>query len=322
MSEPESPLAKVQRWMQAVIMHPEGVEAGLDSIAARNHIDVPPEQVEQVISRSAALSSVERLSIYANAYYARLLECLGEEFPVLKQTLGDETFEAFAFAYLQNYPSRSYTLNRLGANFAAFLAETRPTGSEPAESAEALEIVAPDGDATDDATADSSEPLSPDWPDFMIDLATLEWTFSQVFDGPGVEREPLLEATELRTIGMDRWPDARLETVPCLKLLAFRFPVNAYYTAMRRGEEPSIPAAAASWLAVTRRDYVVRRHEISEPQFVLLSAIIEGQSIGAAIARMMELPRLDIDSLARDLRTWFHDWAAEGFFRRIIAEGE
>ena len=33
MNQPESPLAKVQRWMQAVIMHPDGVEAGLDSAA-------------------------------------------------------------------------------------------------------------------------------------------------------------------------------------------------------------------------------------------------------------------------------------------------
>ncbi len=127
---PESPLGKVQRWMQAVIMHPEGVEAGLDSSTARDHINVPPEQVEDVISRSKALSSVERLSIYANAYYARLLECLGEEFPVLKQTLGEETFETFAFAYLQTYPSQSYTLNQLGANFAAFLIETRPNAAD------------------------------------------------------------------------------------------------------------------------------------------------------------------------------------------------
>jgi hypothetical protein len=300
MNEPESPLAKVQRWMQSVITHPDGVAAGLESAAARDHFDVPPEQVEQVILPSQAMSSVERLAIYANAYYARLLECLGEEFPVLKQTLGDETFDAFAFGYLQNYPSRSYTLNRLGANFAAFLAETRPAAA--------------------DTDAGEEIPLGPDWPDFLIDLATLEWTFSQVFDGPGVERQPLLEATELRKIGVDRWPNARIEPVPCLKLLALRFPVNAYYTGARRGELPPVPGPADNWLAITRRDYIVRRHEISEPQFVLLTALIEGQTIGAAIERVLELPDENVDVLAGQLRTWFHDWAAEGFFRRIVAD--
>src|SRR5438105_4097936 len=96
-NDPPPPLNTVQRWLQAVIMHPDGVDAGLASDAARGHLDIAPADVEQVISRSEAQTSVERLSIYANAYYARLLECLGEEFPVLKKTLEEETFEAFAF---------------------------------------------------------------------------------------------------------------------------------------------------------------------------------------------------------------------------------
>ena len=143
MADSDFHLDAVQRWMQAVIMHPDGVAAGLDSETARQHLDVPPEEVESVVSRSQALSSVERLSIYANAYYARLLECLGEEFPVLKQTLGEETFDAFAFGYLQMYPSRSYTLGKLGENFARFLAETRPV--EDTSDEIAAELSADDG---------------------------------------------------------------------------------------------------------------------------------------------------------------------------------
>jgi hypothetical protein len=309
MNHPESPLAKVQRWMQAVIMHPDGVEAGLESASARSHLDLPPQQIERVIAPSQALSSVERLAIYANAYYARLLECLGEEFPVLKQTLGDETFEAFAFAYLQTYPSRSYTLNRLGANFAAYLAETRP----------AVEIVSEDGEELGDTIeAEADDTLAKDWPDFLIDLATMEWTFSQVFDCQGVEGEALLDASELRNVGVDRWPNARLELVPCLRLLESRFPVNEYYTSARDGQQPPIPAASPSWLAVSRRDFVVRRHEISYPQFVLLTALTEGGTIGAAIERVAQLPQIDVETLSSELHAWFHDWAAEGFFRRII----
>ena len=51
----------------------------------------------------------------------------------------------------------------------------------------------------------------------------------------------------------------------------------------------------------------------------MLSALIEGQPIGAAIERVMELPDADFDKLAGQLHAWFHDWAAEGFFRRVIA---
>lgn len=302
MPDPAPELGPVQRWLQAVIMHPDGVDAGLASEAARRHLDVAPDDVEQVVSRSLAQTSVERLSIYANAYYARLLECLGEEFPVLKKTLGEETFDGFAFDYLQHYPSQSYTLGKLGENFARYLKETRPAAGEEALSA--------------DASTDGGE-LPADWPDFLIELATVEWTFSQVFDGPGIEGQTLLTSEQLQSIDAEEWPSARLEVVPCLKLLALRFPVNAYYTAIRRGKSPELPRPSPSWLAVTRREFIVRRHELTERQFVLLSALAAGESIGAAIERAAEAPGGDLDQFALDLGEWFRDWAANDFFQRV-----
>ena len=302
MSEPEFHLDAVQRWMQAVITHPDGVEAGLQSEGAREHLDVPAESVEQVVGRSQSLTSVERLGIYAGAYYARLLECLGEEFPILKQTLGDEAFDGFAFAYLQSYPSRSYTLTKLGENFAKFLAETRPDPEEW------------NGETAGDA-------VGPEFPEFLVDLAMLEWTFAKVFDGPGVEGQPLLDIEELQRIDPEVWPAARLETVPCLKLLTFRFPLNDYYSAIRRKETPPPPDAAPTWLAVTRRDFVVRRHELTGRQFALLSALQTGESVGAAIERALQVPGDDLSAFAIQLRDWFQIWSAEGLFQRVVLPG-
>jgi Putative DNA-binding domain len=313
-------LAPVQRWMQAVIMHPDGVEAGLASDAARQHLDVAPADVEQVIERSEAQTSVERLSIYANAYYARLLECLGEEFPVLRQTLGEETFNGFAFGYLQSYPSQSYTLGKLGENFARYLTETRPAETDnfdlPAEPDSGTLPAEPDsGDVP--AEPDSGD-VPANWPEFLIDLAMLEWTFSQVFDGPGVEHETLLTSEQLQAIDAEQWPAARLEVVPCLKLLALRFPVNAYYTAMRRDESPPIPGPGASWVAITRREYIVRRHELNLRQFELLSALAAGETIGAAIERAAAVPGASVEQFIVELGDWFREWAASDFFRRVV----
>src|SRR5438270_9259825 len=119
-------LSDIQRWMQAVLMHPGGAAEGVASEAARQAIDVAPDQAEQVVTRSAALSGLERLAIYSRAYYARLLECLRESYPVLCRAIGEEAFGAFAVAYLQKYASRSYTLNDLGANFPHYLRQSRP----------------------------------------------------------------------------------------------------------------------------------------------------------------------------------------------------
>ncbi len=126
-------LDAIQRWMQTVIMNPHGVHAGVDSDDARHLIDVATDQVEAVVTRSHNLTALERLDIYHRAYFARLIECLRDEFPVILHALGDETFDAFALGYLQKYPSRSYTLNQLGTRFPQYLAETRPEqdGDEP-----------------------------------------------------------------------------------------------------------------------------------------------------------------------------------------------
>jgi hypothetical protein len=287
MSDAQPDLDVIQRWMQSVIMHPDGVAEGIASAAARNVLDVNPAEVENLLSRSRTLTALERLQIYGSAYYARLLECLREEFPVLLHALGEETFDAFAFAYLQKYPSRSYTLNQLGAAFPHFLTETRPVGAEET------------------------------WPDFLIDLATLEWNFSEVFDGPGVEGESLFDSAQLLAISAEEWTSARLVPVPCLRLLTLRFPAHRYYSAVRRQEGVEPPEPSETYLAITRRDYVVRHYPLERTAFVLLQQILAGKCVGEAIDAVAGSAEMDLDLLALRLQEWFRDWTAEGFFRAI-----
>lgn len=292
MPGPKRTLRQVQRWMQTVLMHPGGVTPGVESQEARRYIDVSAEEVEQVITRSRKLPALDRLAIYSRAYYARLLECLHEEFPVLAQAVSEEVFDAFALEYLRKYPSRSYTLNQLGTRFPRFLAETRP---EPGE----------------------GEGPSAGWPDFLIDLATLELTFNEVFDGPGAEGEALLDTALLLAVPERRWPEVRLLPVPCLRLLVLRYPVHEYYAAVRRKEEPSPPGLADTFLAVTRRDFVVRHYPLARPEYELLQPLAAGRPVGEAIERAVPKIDLDFDQLAERLRAWFARWAGEGFFRAV-----
>lgn len=300
MSERGSPrsLDVVQRWFQAVVTHPDGVEGGVESEEAQRLIRLNRSELEAVIGRSRNLTAAERMGIYANAYYARLLECLAAFFPILQKALGEEVFEGFAFEYLQHYPSKSYTLDRLGESFARFLAETRP---EPEQ---------------------EEEPGAVEWPDFLIDLTLFEWNLNQVFDGPGVEGKPLLTAELLQSFPAERFAEARLVPVPCLRLLAFRFPINAYYTAARHageGEEPPIPDPAPEYVALTRRDFVVRRFPLTPAQHALLEKILAGAPVGEAIAAAAEISGLDDEALGAELQAWFRLWVAEGFFQSITS---
>lgn len=298
-------LSRLQRWFQSVITHADGVEAGADAAQAEPSLTLNKSALEEVVTRSRALSASERLAIYANAYHTRLLECLGEVFPMLARTLGEDGFNSLAFGYLQEYPSQTYTLNELGRHFPAYLDQTRPmTGAEGADLDESEE----------------KSLLEPDWPDFLIDLAKLEWAIYEVFDGPGVEDISLLGADQALSIPADRWAEAKLKPVVCLRLLATRFPVNDYYTALRRapaGELAPMPAEGESYVALTRRNYVVRRYNLSQAQFELLTHLQAGRSIGEALERTLPQTTQKVDEVAAVLQLWFKNWTAEGFFESV-----
>jgi hypothetical protein len=299
-------LSRVQQWFQSVITHADGVEAGANSAEAQRLIQMRAGELERVITRSRALSAAERLAIYANAYHTRLLECLGEVFPMLKRTLGEDAFDALAFGYLQEYPSRSYTLNELGRHFPNYLQQTRPDANEA-------------GDELPYVTETSAE-LVENWPQFLIDLAKLEWAIYEVFDGPGVEGIPLLRSEHLSGISPEQWPRMKLTPVVCLQLLTTQFPVNDFYTALRRASADEVvppPQPQESFVALIRRDYVVRRYTLSRTEFNLLKALKAGVSIDEAVESVAAPSGVDLDQLAANLQTWFRNWTLEGFFQSL-----
>lgn len=289
MSAPKHDLAQIQRWLQSVITHPGGVLSGMQTDAARAQLDVRPADIASVILPSQRQDSIERLEIYAQAYFARLLECLRAEFPVMVKAMGEELFDEFAVGFLERYPSQSYTLDHLGARFPQFLAETRPV----------------------DESGTS-------WLDFLADLARLEWNIAEVFDGPGAEGQPLLDKEQILAIPPDRWSEARLRPVPCLRVVRLDFPVHEYYRALRHDEADAVPPdRAETRLAITRRNYVVRHLPLSGREAEVLVAILGGATVGEAIAGVRVSEEAEVAHFASELQTWFRTWSAEGFFLRV-----
>jgi hypothetical protein len=287
MSKPLRDLKTTEHWLQAVITNPAGLQVGLASESARRHIDISGDDLEQVLTRSNSLTAAGRLAIYSHAYFSRLQECLRAEFPALLHALDEKLFNFFTFEYLKHYPSRSYTLNQLGENFPRYLAETRPDGDAPPNERES-------------------------WPDFIIELATLERAFSTVFDGPGVEGRQILDANQLSAIG--ELGKARFIPVVCLRLLSFRYPVGQYFRAVRKGEEPPLPQPADTFLAMTRRSYDVVIHELTRDQYDLLSALVAGQSLNQAVDALADTNVEDSQTLFNTASGWIEDWAEKGFF--------
>ena len=68
---------------------------------------------------------------------------------------------------------------------------------------------------------------------------------------------------------------------------------------------------------MTRRDYRVVRYPLNLEQYELLRTLIAGEPVGTAIARAAAVSRSADDVLAKQLRGWFEDWTASGFFLDI-----
>ncbi len=289
MNDNPTELIRIQGWMQTVITHPSGIRAGIASEAARQDFDTAFEDIEKIVSRSKALTGAERLMIYSRSYHARLLECFRAEFPCVLHALGNELFTDFAIEYLKCYPPRSYTLHDLAKNFPQFLAETRPDASAPLAERET-------------------------WPDFIIDLAILERAFIEVFDGPGSEGQLLARAGQITALDDERFTQLRLAAVPCLRLLAFRYPVLAYFNEVREKKEPDMPAPSDTFLAVNRMNYRIHFSTLTSEQYRVLASIVSGLPVAEALTSASEVTGYDHNWLAARMRTWLRDWVDGGFF--------
>ncbi len=291
-----SPLNTIQRWLQAVITHPDGVRAGVDSPTARQLVEVTQADIVQVILPSREMTSLDRLQIYGRAYFGRLLECLAAQFPAVKHAVGEDAFNGLAFGYLVEHPSKSYSLSTLGSSFDEYLNATRPPRFEDAD------------------------PEAPDFADFLIELARLERVYAEVFDGPGPERSPDLNASELAGLSPQAFAESRLIFHSCVRLLKLRFPVHEYATAIRRGLEPTPPVSRPIHLVVTRRDYIVRRFEITKPQFQVLTSLMNGETAGEALIQLLTEPTTDAAMLQADLQSWFREWSAAPLFAELFKD--
>jgi hypothetical protein len=263
----QPPLDRLQRWMQATVVHPGDIESALKSPAARR--EVGRADLDAVILPSATLTPVQRVAVYQGMYLLRMEEALSSDFPGLKHFLGDDGFFALVRDYVQIHPSRSYTLNRLGDRLPDFVA------------------VAPDVKRRE----------------FCHDLARLELAMTQAFDAP---ETAALDAAEIERVPPEAWENARLTPIAAFRLVALRYPASAYLDSLNDAQHRHPPARRRdTYVAVYRRHFSVYRHDLSRMGHDLLADPMAG-SRSAAVAQRSRggRRRPQMDDLFRWFRQW------------------
>ena len=271
-------LGTLERWLQAVVMHPEGAEAGVRSRQARGLLPAAARDPGAAVLPSKQLTSVERIEIYAHMYYARLVEVMEAEYPTLRQLLGPHAFAAACRRFVAKNPSRTRTLGSLSARFPDFLAKTLPRSNRNG---------------------------------LAVDVARIERAMEDVFDAP--RAEPMTSA-EFAALGAGDWDGVTLRVTPALQLLKLRYPANEYMNAMRRGDRPAVPRPRATFAIVFRRGFQVMRRDQEPEQFMLLQALAAGRPLAAAVRASIGKKKASADRVAKRLGKWFEEWAGAHLF--------
>jgi hypothetical protein len=209
--------------------------------------------------------------------------------------LGHEAFHRLAEAYLTEYPSRSFTLRNLGNRLEKFLRK------EPERAGRKF--------------------------DLALDVVRFEWAQVVAFDG---ESKPVLHVDEL--LGADP-AKLRLGLQPYLSLLSCDFPVDDYVMAVKkhdalRNEASNAKTAAPKgarlnkvttpkrgpvFIGVHRHENMVYYKRLVPEAFALLVALRKGATIEEACVRALRRASKKTD-WAAEIRTWFENWSALGWF--------
>lgn len=281
MSNAQQGLARLERWMQTVVTHPSGVETGLRSAPAMRLMPRAQRDLESVILPSRSQGSVERLGIYAHMYYARLLEVMSEEYPATRRLLGDADFDRACRRYIELHPSTERTLQRLSAQFPAFLSRHLAGRRQRT---------------------------------LAVDVSRIERAMEDVFDAP--QAEPLTHG-QVAAIEPGEWATVRLRLNPALRLLALRTPANEQLDSVRGVLRPRRTTLRPTHVLVHRHRYRVYRRTLDAAQYTLLAALQRGRPVAAAVVLTLGRSRFDTARQSRRLGQWFRDWAAAGIFCAI-----
>lgn len=177
----------------------------------------------------------DRLDIYRNGYYLRLLEVVDKDFPCLKTICGEELLHEWGREYIQAYPSDHYSVCYFNRNFTQFLRETKREA-------------------------------------FYAEVAEFEWALTRVLDA--ADAKPIT-MQDLAAIPGDSWPYLQFGLHPSIEIHDFHYNVaQICYAIMFEEELPERIYSEKSipWM-IWRFDCNSYFESVNEQQLYMLHAI-------------------------------------------------
>ena len=262
--------------MRWAITDPRGVESALADPETGTRAEPAPRCIDR-IAELAPLTRTDRLAVYAEAYYARILEALENDFPTLRQSIGESSFRKLVADFLIRHPSDSPNLGDLGSRLPGFLRSHEFHGLC----------------------------------DYLVEIAELEWAMVEAFYS--FSTDPF-EPSSLSGVPEEAWMGARMKLDPSVRLLRCGFPVDQLWNSRQSEDFESIEESLQPetvHLVVHRpfeQSQVVR---LTAPAYDVLARFHAGESLGDVLASLND------QVVPPEVMDWFQKWIQAGIIRKV-----
>jgi hypothetical protein len=200
--------------------------------------------IEQSIIRTDKVSAKTRLGIYQDAYEARLIEALTNNFPCLHAYLGDEQFYDLGASYIAHYASNYRSIRWYGDKLSEFLPEYY----------------------------DNAYP-------YLTELAQFEWAMTLIFDAADA---PIVQLSDMATIPPESWQDMCFKAHPSLIRSQFTWNIIPIWEALNQNITPAAPLQNTHYVpwVLWRKDFINRFYALSADEAWAIDNLLKGYSFG------------------------------------------
>ncbi len=282
-------LAELQRWMKWIVTEPRGVDQALaDQLG-------DPDTLQHFIKNQTPQTTADRLSIYAEAYFLRILESAKNDFPITFSILGDLNFQKMIADYLKVYPSRTSNIGEVGQHLPRFVRHYY----------KAFDF------------------------EMLPDVVDLDWAAIQSFYSK--EMQPL-NLNELATWTEEQWEKVQFQIHPSVHLIQSKWPLDELRSQSRnlKSQDPENNLnlkmnSELGFFQLARIHGVVLFKRLFVEEFLVLKNLKNGLSLASALNQVLsEFPECGehSDKLSENIMGFTASWIRDGIIAGFNRGGQ
>lgn len=281
-------LKSTQEWFASIITHPLGKK---DTIRSRTpHGNLIAEEAAQYVVPSPRLRPHQRMQIYNQQYWWRLLNTLHANFPLVTRLFGSHAFnEKIGIPYLLKYPPDHWSLHLLGKRLPAWITE---------------------------CYKDRDRSL-------VLNAAHLDWAFMASLITP---QHPFLDLAQI----LKDNPEGLLSQIfylqPHIALFTWEYDLLTFRgNFLKQGPDYWVEHRFPSLSKGRNYFFILYRNiqnnlawrEISKGEFILLQRFKLGSSMAEACDYIESQEASLYDFVAENLQKWLQEWTQAGWLTLI-----